>query len=252
MTARQFSPEMTGKATPSRILERSAASARRKLFAAIASARNSARLLAQAWPANPAPERTVSLRVASSKSGTCTPGAVHATAGCRAFPRTTQRCPTSHPSGFPMASSSSAAEPSTDSASASTRATRYCTRRRAALSSRVTLRRAIATVSPPTTATASTPVRCSAEPKASLARPRGSANTRETRATIVVCRTEAPIAAISGPTIRNSTSMARAPNTVSTIATRQTATSARRNVPFERFSNPIWVREPNQLPLYSL
>ena len=70
MTARQRWPLTTGKATPSRILERFAASARTKLSAATASARKIARPPSQTWPGKPTPGCTARSSVARSKSGT--------------------------------------------------------------------------------------------------------------------------------------------------------------------------------------
>ena len=117
----------------------------------------------------------------------------------------------SQPSGSAIAARSCGAEASNDSASASTRATRYWTAMRAASRSRLARRRAIVTARAPISPTVMTPVQWSAMPKALLVAPSGIDTTNAKAATIAVCLVDAPIAAITGPMRSSSTSTARVP-----------------------------------------
>ena len=248
MTATFSPPLAIGNAIPPRRPDRRAASARWKSSCPSTSSMKVGLPVCHTWPGSQVLLRTTRSWVAASNAGTSRPGLVQEPTE-RSVPgsRASKRCPTSQPSGSAMAARSRGAEVSSDSASASTRATRYWTAMRAASRSRLARRRAMVTARAPIRATVMTPVQWSAMPNASLVAPSGTDTTNAKTATIAVCLVDAPIAAITGPMSSSSTSTARPPRTASSAATRQTAAMASRNTPRSPTIPPVWVREPNRV-----
>ena len=222
-----------------------AASARVNLSESSTFVNQAGRPLSQTAPGRPKPRPMTSWRVACSNSGASKPGRIHVDVTRSAeLPRTSQRWPTSQPIGSAIAASSAGPADSSESASASTRATPYWTASRAVSRSRSERSRAMPTARPLTRPTAARRMSWSLEPNSSVVRPSGIATANAKRATMAVWLGLAPNAATTGPISSSSTSTVSLPTARSTAATAQTAISESRNTPRPSRTPPVWVCEP--------